>query len=137
MNSSFALRLEKVEKALGVQIPTDLQVFLSTYSHFDEEVYEIEFGGDVSELRTTYRLDGGPNYPQLDGLLERVGHAIPRLAVPIAADWSGNFFLFVIRGEYEGQMVFWDHERNIGDDSVISTGLTLAQFLSQMKKAEK
>jgi hypothetical protein len=72
----------------------------------------------VWDVRTTFTLDDGDRSEQLDFVYELVGDVMPAGTLPFAEDWGGNLYCLLLSGSRAGQVVWWGHERDDGDDSV-------------------
>jgi hypothetical protein len=86
----------------------------------------------VWDIRTTFGLDEGDRSDQLDRVYDLVGDVLPPGALPFAADWGDNFYCLMLAGPLAGQVVWWDHERDPGDDSVEPVAVSVGEFFSRL-----
>jgi cell wall assembly regulator SMI1 len=129
---SLAERIQSVETRLGADLPPSYRTFLS--QPFTQPADLLTFPSDGSEftVQDFLRLDDGADYLQLDSTFERVRHALPQGVIPFAADIAGNFYCIVLRGAKAGRVVWWDHEREVGDDHVEDIAASLDDFMSSL-----
>lgn len=86
----------------------------------------------VYDVRTTFALDDGDKADQLDHVWELVGDVLPPDALPFAEDWGGNFYCLMLSGTLTGQVVWWDHEQDEGDHSVVAIASSVAEFYARL-----
>src|SRR5262245_55341352 len=87
-------------------------------------------GVSFGTFRTFLRLDDGKSYLQLDDMFQRVHDALPPYTLPFARDHAGDFFCIVGKGDRHGRIVWWDHEREVGDNRVEDVADSFEHFLS-------
>lgn len=128
-----AQRLKKLESRLGAALPGDFVAILEHREPIDEGDVAVRSETRIWDVRTTYSLDDDRGaYEQLDRLYARVGDVLPPGALPFASDWGGNFYCLMLSGSRAGQVVWWDHEREAGDDSVEPVATSLADFYTRL-----
>lgn len=128
-----AQRLKKLESRLGAAFPGDFITILEHREPIDEGDVAVQSETRIWDVRTTYSLDDDRGeYEQLDRLYARVGHVLPTGALPFASDWGGNFYCLMLSGSRVGQVVWWDHEREAGDDSVEPVAISVADFFARL-----
>jgi hypothetical protein len=86
----------------------------------------------VWDIRTTFGLDSGDRNDQLDVLYALVGDVLPIGALPFAADWGDKSYCLILSGRQLGQVVWWDDERDRGDNSVESVAESLGEFFARL-----
>ena len=125
-------RIQSVEALLGADLPTRYRTFLS--HPFSQPAQLLIFPSDGREftVQDFLRLDDGAGYLQLDSVYERVGHALPKGLIPFASDIAGDFYCIVLSGAKAGRIVWWDHERDVGDDHVEDVAASLDDFMSSL-----
>jgi hypothetical protein len=65
-------------------------------------------------------------------LYDLVGDVLPPGALPVAADWADNFYCLMLSGPARGTIVYWDHEREVGDDRVVPVSGSISEFYSRL-----
>ena len=118
-----------MEALLGVDLPARYLSFLSQPYSLPTKRVGVPFRGELWDVHAFYRLDDGPSYRQLDATFNLVHDALPPFTLPIARDHAGNFFCIVVAGEREGHIVWWDHERVMGDHHVEDVADSLNHFM--------
>ena len=78
------------------------------------------------------RLDDGADYLQLDSTFKRVHDALPSGMAPFATDIADNFYCIVVTGARAGRVVWWDHEREVGDHHVEDVAASFDDFMSSL-----
>jgi len=131
---SFFERIGRVEDLLGNDLPEDYVAFLEK-PRFAQKM-AAPFRGRLWPVTCLFELGKGPGYQQLDGTLRLVHDVLPPGTLPIARDHAGNFFCLVLDGPRVGQVVYWDHEREIGDHTVENVSLSLTDFVSSLRIKE-
>lgn len=126
---TFADRIKSVEAVLGANLPASYCAFLSRpYSQPGKSV-GVPFRGELWDVEEFLRLDNSVDYFQLDSTFERVHNALPPNTLPFARDLAGNFFCIVVAGDRNGRVVWWDREREIGDNHVEDVADSLDDFM--------
>jgi len=77
-----------------------------------------------------FELGIGPDSSQLDRVYKIVGDVLPTKAIPIAEDSAGNLFLLDCQ---TGQVAWWDHERELGDDKTEPVAQSFDEFLTRIE----
>jgi hypothetical protein len=121
-------RLSEFESRLGRKLPPDFKATLTEREPIREGNVALIKANRVWDIRTTFALDDGDRNGQLDVLYSLVGDVVPIGALPFAADWGDNLYCLMLSGPQSGQVVWWDHERDVGDNSVESVAESLRQF---------
>ena len=133
--STFAERLSKVQSAVGCALPNGYVELLERGSpQFDNPVV-VPFRDDVWDVVDFYQLGVGDKDIQLDEICRLVADVLPRFAIPIASDHSGNFFCLIAAGPQLGQVVWWDHERELDEHHTELVSLSLTDFLSSIRNS--
>jgi hypothetical protein len=127
-------RIKSVEALLGADLPATYRSFLSQPFSQPSALMGVPFQGEQLDVQEFLRLDDGEDYLQLDSTFSRVHHALPPYMIPFARDLGGNFFCIVVRGTLIGRIVWWDHEREVGDHRVEDVAESFGDFMSAMTK---
>ena len=77
-------------------------------------------------------MNEGAREHQLDHVYALVDDVLPPSTIPVAADWGGNFYCLVLAGSQAGKIVYWDHERDLGDHRVEAVADSLDQFFASL-----
>ena len=125
-------RLTELESHIGWPIPPDLLSTLAEREPIREGAVALVATDRNWEVRSTYSLDDSDEADQLDGVYRRVGHALPPGVLPFAVDWGGNFYCLILSGPSAGQVVYWDHERAVGDHQVDPVADSIEQFFARL-----
>lgn len=126
-------RLIALEKSFGHQLPADLVAVLNDRKPIFEGKVAFVAGDTVWDVRTTFTLDGPrTDYDQLDQIYDLVGDVMPPGALPVAQDWGGNFYCLMVTGSEAGHIVYWDHERDLGDHHTDPVAQSLDEFLNSL-----
>lgn len=120
-------RLKALEAKLGAPIPTNLVTHLGQRKPISEGGFGFRAKDRMWDIRTTFRLDKSSE-EQLDKVYGLVGDVLPPGALPFAEDWGGNFYCLMVSGRSQGQVVYWDHERDPGDHHTKRLAATLEDF---------
>jgi hypothetical protein len=124
-------RIEEIEARWDVLLPSDYRQFLATHREPDEDRQQVvtsnpEYWG----VRHLFELGGGPHYLQMDQVLGRVGDVLPPKSLP-SADEGGNLYLLQCgQGGAHGCVVWWDHERDLGDHQTDAVAPSFTSFLA-------
>ena len=122
-----------LEKNLGAQLPADLVASLNNREPISEGHVAFVAGDTVWDVRTTFTLGGARmDADQLDRVYELVGDVMPPGALPVAEDWAGNFYCLLVAGSEAGRIVYWDHERDLGDHHTDPVAQSLNEFLDSL-----
>jgi len=133
----FERRVKDVEATIGVSLPPEHVRFLREGPPSLDEPVGVPFRGEVWDISYFFRLDDGPNHKQLDKTCRLVSDVLPEHALPVAEDHAGNFFCLFVAGPNAGRIVWWDHERDLGDDHVEDVAPSLATFLTALRPREE
>lgn len=121
-------RLRALERQLGMTLPKDFVAVLRDRDPVTrDDEFVLHVSGDPMTVDQTFSLDSG-NQDQLDAVFALVSDVLPAGAVPFAEDIAGNFYCLMLSGPTLGQVVWWDHERDLGDDSVVPVAESITQF---------
>jgi len=124
-----AERIKFVEAILGADLPADFRSCLKSRSSPPAELLFLSSCGREFTVREFLRLDHGADYLQLDSTFERVHDALPKGMVPFARDTAGNFYCIVVTGPQVGRVVWWNHEREVGDNHVQDVAASFREFM--------
>ena len=127
-------RIKFVEALLGADLPASYCSFLSQPFSQPTKLLAVPSSSsredfDVEEF---LRLDDGADYLQLDSTFKRVHEALPSGMVPFARDIAGNFYCIVVLEAQAGRIVWWDHEREVGDHHVEDVAASFDDFMSSL-----
>ncbi|REJ82064.1 MAG: SMI1/KNR4 family protein [Planctomycetota bacterium] len=129
MSAPDPQRIRIVERYIGETLPEEYIEYLQNGPAVEEGGFEIHFEGGQCGIRNMFRLDERDDSSQLDQVCRLVADVLPFGALPIAEDWGGNFFCLMLAGAAAGQVVFWEHERDDSDHSVVPVSESFQQFL--------
>jgi hypothetical protein len=121
-------RLTALERRLGSKLPADFIATLTLREPIREGNVALVRGDRIHDVRTTFRFDSSGGDDQIDAVYGRVYDAVPPNSLPFARDWAGNFYCLMLDGEYAGQVVFWDHERDADDHNVELLSQSIDEF---------
>ncbi len=111
--------LTRFEGKYQVSLPEDYRTFLLKQNGGTPSPNTIDFVEErrmtSSDLRYLCGIHQGPEWARLDFNIEIFQGRIPEGLIAIGYDSGGNQYLLGIRKPYEGQIYFWDHEREAGD----------------------
>jgi len=125
-------RLKALELRLGTRLPPDLTATLIDREPICEGSLALVTADRVWDVRTTFGLDAADKGRQLDAVYHLVGDVLPPGALPFAEDWGGNFYCLMLSGLHAGQVVYWDHERDEGDEPVEPLAGSLEEFYARL-----
>ena len=125
-------RLAALESQVGQTLPPTLLAKLSGQKPIQEGRVAFITVDRVWDVRTSYTLDEGAREHQLDRVYALVGEVLPPGTIPTASDWGGNFYCLVLAGSHAGKIVYWDHERDLGDHRVEAVADFLDQFFANL-----
>lgn len=125
-------RIAALELLVGQKLPPELLALLSEREPILEGEVAFVTADRIWDVRTSYVLDDGDFRQQLDLLYGLVGDVLPPATVPVAADWGDNFYCLILAGPDAGKVVYWDHERDLGDHRVETVADSLPQFFSNL-----
>jgi cell wall assembly regulator SMI1 len=131
-----AERLSAIENSLGASIPGEYRTFLATHEGRDEAGLYVSSNPEYWGVRQLYEIGDEAEYHQLDETYRLVRDVLPPSCLPIAEDWSGNFYLLSCSGENKGQVYWWNHERDRGDFSVEHVANSFTEFLRLLAHEE-
>jgi SMI1 / KNR4 family (SUKH-1) len=123
-------RIKFVEALLGADLPAGYRSFLSQPFSQPTKLLAVPSSRGDFDVREFLRLDDGADYLQLDSTFKRVHAALPSGMVPIASDIAGNFYCIVVMEAQAGRIVWWDHEREVGDHHVEDVAASFDDFMS-------
>lgn len=108
--------LEQFEKTHGREIPIAYRKFLLKYNGGQPNLSGFRMNSGVEQDQTgSVKRFLGINMPErtldVGYALETFRDRIPSYLFPVARDPGGNLIGIVVEGEAEGQVLFWDHER--------------------------
>ena len=129
-------RIQQLETRLQKKLPQSYIQFLQTANRYGEGSKSVRFRGELWPIRNFFQLSEGAPDDQLDACYLSVYDVLPPFTLPIAEDWAGNFFLLVIGGQGAGRIVWWDHERDAGDDSVELVTESFSKFIDALVNSE-
>lgn len=129
---AFPERVKFVEALLGADLPASYRSFLSQPFSQPTALMGVPFQGRQLDVQEFLRLDDDADYLQLDSTYSRVHNALPPNMVPFARDLGGNFFCIVVTGARDGRIVWWDHERRVGDHHIEDVAASLDEFMNAM-----
>jgi hypothetical protein len=121
-----------LEARLGKELPADFTATLAQREPIREGSAALVTPERIWDVRTTFALGDGDKTDQLDRVYELVGDVLPPGALPFARDWGGNFYCFMLSGPDTGRVVWWDHERDEGDQSVVAVASSIADFYARL-----
>jgi hypothetical protein len=124
--ASAKQRLDRLEAKLRYRFPDYYQRYLLSGRNDSESDAEFEVDGFEYDIRTIFGLTDGDECAQLDGILDLVGDVLPPGSVAIGTDWGSNFYLKFPDSE---AVHYWDHERDLGDDTTEVIHRDLGSFL--------
>ena len=125
-------RRAALELRLGHALPAALLALLVERPPIVEGDVAFVTAERVWDVRTSYALDDGETGHQLDRLYQLIGDVLPPDTLPLASDWAGNFYCLVLAGARTGQVVYWDHERDLGDHRTELVADSLDQFFAHL-----
>jgi cell wall assembly regulator SMI1 len=109
------------EKQHGIRLPADYRAFLLEHNGGEPNPNMIDFlesGRLQSDIvRFFYGIHSGPEWARLDLSIEAFKGRMPDEFIPITADPFGNQFVLGVKAPYESKIYFWDHERELDEDS--------------------
>jgi hypothetical protein len=125
-------RLAALEQRLGEKIPPDFMATLTSREPIREGNVALVIGDRIRDVRTTFRLDASEEDDQIDTVYRLVWDAVPPKTLPFAEDWAGNFYCLMLAGPQAGKVVYWDHERDAGDDTVDLLAHSVEDFYARL-----
>lgn len=120
--------VEQVERVLGIRLPDDYAEFLRSHKAEDQAGMYVQSNPDYWGVRKLFDASNEPEYSSVIGVMRLVGDVIPPDMVPIGEDWSGNMYLMTYAGPDRGRVVWWNHEREIGDFEVDHVAASFREF---------
>lgn len=118
----------QIERVLGCQLPNDYVEFLREHKAEDQASMYVASNPDYWGVRMLFDATTEPLYSNVVEVLRLVGDVIPANMVPIGEDWSGNMYLLAYAGPNQGKVVWWNHEREIGDFEVDHVAGSFSEF---------
>jgi len=89
-----ALRIQEVEKSLGLELPEEYKEFLQKIGW----IFGIEYGGLNSAIKMTLQLR------------ENYADKFSKNLIPLHGDGYGNYHCLVCGGKDNGRVIFWQHD---------------------------
>lgn len=126
--------IAEIEQTLGAQLPRDYVSFLFTHRAVEEAGMYLASNPDYWGLRMLFDTNDEPLHSNVAEVLRLVQDVIPPGTLPIAEDWSGNMYLLVCKGTNQGHVVWWSHERELGDISVDRVANSFSQFKALIRR---
>jgi cell wall assembly regulator SMI1 len=124
--------IRSLEQKIGFPLPQDYRQFLLQYNGGvpkpERFAFRIPSGEQVSLVRVFFSLDeNDPYYNLLRKLSVNEGY-IPESCLPIGEDPFGNLILLELSKSHQGNVYFWDHESEGGDDLRDNMALIAGNF---------
>lgn len=125
-------RLREFERKHALCLPEDYRRFLLEHNGGAPSPNTIDFEEDgkptSSDVQFIYGLHDGEDWARIEWHLESLAGRMVEEGLPIAGDSAGNEYLLITQGEREGQICFWDHERETDPPSDRSMSIVAASF---------
>ena len=125
--------LREFERKHSLCLPEDYCQFLLKHNGGDPHPmdtvdFEIEGKTTSSDIQFIYGIHDGEYWARIEWHLESLEGRIVEEGLPIAGDSAGNEYVLILRGEREGQIYFWDHERETNPPSYANMSHIAASF---------
>lgn len=130
MDSGQAHRLAKIERGVGLPLPSAYASFLGSEVASARHGHIAAANGNDWDVRHVFELGSGPDHLQVDQTYALVSDVIPENSIPIADDEGGNFYLLNCKN---GEVVWWNHERDLNDGRVEIVAPSFEQFLASIE----
>lgn len=127
-------RLERLEARLGAIVPHELLAALATREPVREGRVVIRTPQRAWDVRTTFILDDDAvgTHAQVDRVYAQVADVLPSGELPLAEDWGGNLYCVMLSGPSAGAVVYWNHEREAGDQRVEPVCGSVNEFYARL-----
>jgi hypothetical protein len=131
--------LDEFEQEHGLCLPDDYRRFLLEHNGGDPaptNVIDFVEGGrpNSSDVQFMYGIHDGEYWARLEWHLDTLKGRVVQEGLPIAGDSGGNAYVLIARGEREGQVYFWDHERETDPPSYQNMSYVAASFTEFTEK---
>ena len=108
--------LSAFQRKHSLRLPADYCQFLLKHnggapSPMNTIDFEQKARSTSSDVQFFYGIHNGENWASIEWNLECFAGRIVEEGLPIAGDSGGNQYVLITRGAREGQIYFWDHER--------------------------
>jgi hypothetical protein len=130
----FADRVRAVEELVGANLPFEYVSFLRSGPPKFSRPVGVPFKDELWDVRHFHELSDREEHCQLDVKCRLVSDVLPPFAVPVASDHAGNFFCLFVHGECQGQVVWWDHERELGDYKTERVATSFSEFVASIRE---
>jgi hypothetical protein len=131
---SFEERVREVERTVGATLPPNYTSFLRAGPPTYDGAVGVPVRGELWNVTDFLELSNGEDYRQLDYMVQLLFDALPQFALPIALDHAGNFFCLFLGGEKKGEVAWWHHEREAGDDHTENVAPSFEVFVASIKE---
>lgn len=127
-------RIAEVESCLEIIFPTDYKQFLLQHNggYPEPGTFTIGHGPEESQISYFFSIQEDETSNLLE-MIKLTKGQIPRNMLPVAYDDVGNLILLGVSGDQTGQVYFWDHEQENGNDR--NNGKASLSFLADSFKS--
>ena len=130
---SIESRIIAIEETIGFPLPIEYKkLLLNGIPHYDGEV-GASLNDETWDIAFFYELSGNDQFKQLDHAYSLISDVLPKDVVPIAEDFGGNIYGLVLSGSQIGQVVWWDHERQLNEYHTDSVAHSLNEFINAIQ----
>lgn len=124
--------VDALESSIGVQLPVPVRELLMNVSNGGEvEPVGPESAGDVGVV-AVLGAGRGDHLDMEDRLARYRDGRLPDGLVPIADAEGGNLVCVSVRSADFGTVWFWDHERNLVEESVVKIASDFDAFVADL-----
>ena len=122
-------RLTKLTDRLGAVLPPEYVEFLQGHRAVTGE-WIVASNPDYWGVSCFFELAGGGKDQQVDAVYRILWDVLPAGTLPIDENEAGNLYLLDCNeGPAKGSLLWWDHERELGDVRTELVSRSLADFL--------
>ena len=120
----------ELESRLGDSVPAEYLNFLRESTFNSDLDYAIEAAGFYWMIDEFYTANSADR--RLEEIYDSVSHAIPDATFPIIST-LGGFILLYGASKNDDNAYYWDHERDAGDDTLVTVASSSRSLLAAIK----
>ena len=126
-------RVKDLTNRLSAALPPEYVEFLRAHRAMPVDLV-VASNPDYWGVHTIFELADGNDDHQVDLIQQILWDVLPSGTLPIAEDEAGNLFLLDCNeGTSMGSVLWWDHERNLGEMQTERVASSFREFVNLLK----